>query len=77
MALVLINKEKSTETETVFGVIELDEGQEFYVAEFDKVPVVPHLPQTYDLFDETETLETLERSYNVSLVDYVLTPLSS
>jgi len=46
MANVL--KMKSS-TPDIFGVIELNEGVGYYVAEFECVPVEPHLPATYDL----------------------------
>ncbi|WP_166444672.1 hypothetical protein [Dyadobacter bucti] len=72
MANVL--KMKSS-TPDIFGVIELNEGVGYYVAEFECVPVEPHLPATYDLFDEEITIEDLEEYYQVDLASYELVPL--
>lgn len=72
MANVL--KMKSS-TSDIFGVIELNEGVGYYVAEFKHVPVVPHLPATYDVFDSETTIEDLEEYYQIDLASYELVPL--
>ncbi|WP_026629489.1 hypothetical protein [Dyadobacter alkalitolerans] len=72
MAQVLRNKLKSTDLIPVFGSIELSEGEGYYLAEFDRLPSLPHLPQTYEFFDENEDVPMLEAKYQVDLSDYEL-----
>ena len=66
---------KKTSQSDIFGVIELDEGVGYYVAEFTSVPVNSHLPTTYDVFDEKVSVEDLEEYYQVDLAGYELVPL--
>ncbi|MCF0060105.1 hypothetical protein MUK70_12715 [Dyadobacter chenwenxiniae] len=72
MAQVLRHKLRSTEQAPVFGVIELSEGEGYYLAEFNSLPSVPHLPQTYEFFDENEDIPMLEDKYKIDLSDYEL-----
>lgn len=74
MAQILIKKGKASEQKSVFGVIELSEGEGYYLAEFDKIPVEPHLPQTYEFFGDDETIEILERKYRLDLSEFKLSP---
>jgi hypothetical protein len=60
MALILLKTENSGDDQPLFGVIDLDEG------------VVPHLPQTYEFFDDDETIPSLEQKYQMDLSGFIL-----
>lgn len=72
MSQVLRNKLKSTDEAPVFGAIELSEGEGYYLAEFNSLPSVPHIPFSYEFFDEHEDIQMLETKYKVDLSDYEL-----
>ncbi|MCF2498375.1 hypothetical protein [Dyadobacter chenhuakuii] len=72
MTRVLKNVYKSRPSDPVYGVIELDEGEGYYVAEYSKLPSLPHLPYTYEFFDHTDTIKDLEEKFDVNLNSYML-----
>jgi Mor family transcriptional regulator len=72
MPQVLVKKGVAADRKSVFGVIELSEGEGYYLAEFDKLPVDPHLPQTYEFFDDNETVDDLETKYRLDLSEFKL-----
>lgn len=72
MARVLKNIYRSRQNAPVFGVIELSEGEGYYIAEFDSLPSLPHLPYTYEFFDDTDDISSLEEKFQVKLNSYQL-----